>query len=84
MEERTRAALADATAHAAGLADALDEALTGSGDDTHLPHEVAGIIDTTMRELHRIRSRAVDESRRRMDAAMARSAALLRNRPRAR
>jgi hypothetical protein len=35
------------------------------------------IIDDTLRELHQIRERAVVDSRCRLDAAMARSAALL-------
>jgi hypothetical protein len=56
----------------------------GAAATTHVPREVAEVIDATLRELYRIRSRAVDESHRRMDAAMARSAALLRDRPRGR
>jgi hypothetical protein len=69
--------LAAASVHAACLADALSEALASSGRDTHTPREVVDIIDGTLRQLHQIRDRAVGESRRRLDAAMERSAALL-------
>jgi hypothetical protein len=73
----TRAVLAAASIHAADLAGALSEALARSGEDTATPGEVVAIIDDTLRELHQIRERAVVDSRCRLDAAMARSAALL-------
>jgi hypothetical protein len=65
------------TVHATCLADALSDALASSGRDTHTPGEVVDIIDGALRELHQIRERAVIESRRRLDAAMERSAELL-------
>lgn len=77
MANRTREALAVAAAHAARMADALTEALYGSDRDTHTPGAVVDIIDGTLRQLHQIRERSVGESRRRLDAAMERSAALL-------
>lgn len=77
MANPTRAALEVASVHAAQLADVLSDALAGSGRDTHTPGEVVGIIDETLRQLHQIRERAIGESRRRLDAAMERSAALL-------
>jgi hypothetical protein len=83
-DDTTRAALSDAATCAAGLVAALDEALAVSGDDTHAPRQVGEVIDATLRELHRVRNRAVGESRQRMDAAMTRSAALLRDRRRSR
>ena len=79
MVHPTRAALTRASVHAATLAEALGEALAGSGDDTHTPAEVVAIIDRTLRELHEIRARAVGESRRRLDAAMQRSEQLLKD-----
>lgn len=48
-----------------------------SGRDTHTPDEVVDIIDGTLCRLHQIRERAVGDSRRRLDAAMERTAALL-------
>ncbi len=77
MTNPTREALAVASAHAAGVAGAVTEALDGSDRDTHTPGAVIDIIDGTLRQLHQIRERAVGESRRRLDAAMERSAALL-------
>ena len=77
MTNTNRAALAVASIHAAHLAGALNEALASSGNDTGAPREVVTIIDDALRELHRIRERAVGESRRRLDVAIARSAALL-------
>ncbi len=77
MANTTRAVLAVASVHAADLAGALSEALAGSGHDTDTPAEVVDIIDDTLRQLHQIRERAIGESRRRLDAAMERSAALL-------
>ena len=77
MAKSTREALAAASAHAACVAEALTEALDGSDRDTHAPGAVVDIIDGTLRQLHQIRERAVGESRRRLDAAMERSAALL-------
>jgi len=79
MAHPTRAALTMASVHAANLAEALSEALAGSGDDTHTPAEVVAIIDRTLRELHQIRAHAVGESRRRLDAAMQRSEQLLKD-----
>src|SRR5688572_8160755 len=84
MANTTRAALATASIHAVNLAAALSEALDSSGDHTATPREVADIIDDALRELHQIRQRAVAESRRRHDAAMARSAELLQKGRRAR
>jgi ABC-type transporter Mla subunit MlaD len=77
MANSTGEVLAAASAHAACLADALTEALEGSDRDTHAPGAVVDVIDGTLRQLHQIRERAVGESRRRFDAAMERSAALL-------
>ena len=77
MANPTRAALAVTSVHATCLADALSEALASSGRDTHTPGEVVDIIDEALRQLHQIRERAVTESRRRLDAAMERSAVLL-------
>lgn len=77
MANPTREVLAAASAHAARVVDALSEALDSSDRDTHTPGAVVDIIDGTLRELHQIRERAVGESRRRLDAAMGRSAALL-------
>jgi hypothetical protein len=77
MANPTREVLAAATAHAARVAEALTEALDSSDRDTHTPGAVVDIIDGTLRQLHQIRERAVGESRRRLDAAMERSAALL-------
>ena len=77
MADSRRETLAAASAHAACLADARNEALSNSGRDTHTPGEVVGIIDGTLRPLHQIRERAVGESRPRLDAAMERSAARL-------
>ena len=77
MANLTRAALAVASVHATCLAEALSEALASSGRATHTPAEVVDIIDEALRELHEIRERSVIESRRRFDAAMERSAALL-------
>lgn len=64
---------------AANLAEALSEALAGSGHDTRTPAVVLGTIDKTLREMHQIRARAVGESRRRLDAAMTRSEQLLQD-----
>lgn len=80
MAQSTQAALTRASVHAANLAEALSEALEGSGHDTRMPVEVVDIIDQTLRELHQIRARAVGESRRRFDAAMQRSDQLLKDR----
>ena len=78
MSNTTRAALAVASIHAADLAGALTEALSGSDErDTATPGEVVGLIDDTLRQLYKIRERAVGENRRRFDAAMRRSAELL-------
>lgn len=77
MTHPPREALMLASVHAANLAGALSEALAGSGRDTHTPAEVVDIIDQTLRQLHEIRERAVDESHRRLDAAMQRSERLL-------
>jgi hypothetical protein len=77
MANPTRAALVVASVSAADLAGALSEALASSGRDTHAPAEVVDIIDETLRQLHQLRERAMGESRRRLDAAMERSAALL-------
>jgi hypothetical protein len=78
MADPNREALAAASAHAACVADALTDALDGSDTrDTRTPGAVVDIIDGTLRQLHQIRERAVGESRRRLDAAMERSAALL-------
>jgi hypothetical protein len=74
---QAQAALEVAAVHAADLTGALRKALARSGHDTHTPAEVVAIIDDTLRQLHQIRERAVGESRRRFDAAMERSAALL-------
>ena len=79
MAHPTRAALTRASVHAPNLAEALSEALAGSGDDTHTPAEVVATIDRTLRELHQIRAHAVGESRRRLDAAMQRSEQLLKD-----
>lgn len=77
MANTPRAALASASTHSADLAGALSEALASSGQGTGTPGEVVEIIDDTLRQLPQIRQRAVSESRRRFDAAMERSAALL-------
>jgi hypothetical protein len=77
MANPTRAALAVASVHATCLTDALSDALARSGRDTHTPGEVVDVVDGALRELHQVRERAVIESRRRLDAAMERSAALL-------
>ena len=77
MANSTRDALAAAAAHAGRMADALTDALNSSDRDTHTPGAVVDIIDGTLRQPHQIRERAVGESRRRLDAAMERSAALL-------
>lgn len=66
-----------ASIHAADLAGALSEVLASSGHDTHAPAEVVDIIDETLRQLRQIRERSIGESRRRLGAAMERSAALL-------
>lgn len=78
MANPTQRSLEVASVHAACLADALRDALASSGRDTvGTPGEVVGLIDETLRQLHQIRERAAGESRRRLDAAMERSAALL-------
>ncbi len=77
MSNPTRAALAAVSVQAGDLAEVLSHALVSSGHDTSVPGEVVAIIDQTLHELHQIRDRAIVESRRRLDAAMARSAALL-------
>jgi hypothetical protein len=77
MANPTPEAFAAAAAHAARMADALTEALEASDRDTHTPGAVVDIIDGTLRQLHQIRERSVGESRRRLDVAMERSAALL-------
>lgn len=77
MANSPRETLAAASVHAACLAEALSDALASSGRDTRTPGEVADIIDATLPQLHQIRERAVGESRRRLDAAMERSATLL-------
>lgn len=77
MANPTQKSLEVASVHAARLADALRDALASSGRDTRTPGEVVGLIDDTLRQLHQIRERAVGESRRRLDAAMERSASLL-------
>lgn len=48
-----------------------------TGHRAQTPGAVVDIIDGTMRQLHQIRERAIGESRRRLDAAMERSATLL-------
>ena len=70
-------AVGAASVHAAHLVEALSEALASSVRDTKAPAEVVDIIDKTLRQLHGIREQAIGESRRRFDAAMERSAALL-------
>lgn len=77
MTNTTRAALEMASTRAADLVAALSSALDSSVRDTATPGEVAAIIDDTLRQLHKVRERAVVESRRRVDAAMERSAMLL-------
>lgn len=77
MTNTTHAALEMASTCAADLVGALSRALDSSGRDTATPGEVAAIIDDTLRQLHKVRERAVAESRRRVDAAMERSAMLL-------
>ena len=82
MTNTTRAALQTASTHAVDLVGALSKALDSSGRDTATPGEVAEIIDDTLRQLHKVRERAVVESSRRVDAAMERSAELLEKRSR--
>ena len=77
MANTTRAALDLASICAADLVGSLSKALDSSGRDTATPGEVVAIIDDSLRQLYKIRERAIGESRRRLDAAMERSATLL-------
>ena len=69
--------MAAASVQAGDLAEAQSQALASSGPDTRVPGEVVAVIDQTLHERHRIRDGAIVESRRQLDAAMERLAALL-------
>lgn len=67
-----------ATSHLGGLlADVLGALYDGGVRDTAAPGQVVAFLDGATRLLHEVRQAAVGESRRRLDAAMKRSAELL-------